>query len=91
MMMLTTLLTPSIIDYCFQSMSRKGNCCNNAVAESFFRSIKVERLCHERFEEARIAELRIFEYIAWYNRVRVHSFCEGISPDKFENVKLNCA
>ena len=76
---------------CAQSMNRKGNCWDNAVAESFFKSIKVEWLCHERFEEARIAELRIFEYIAWYNRVRVHSACGGTSPDKFENVKLNCA
>jgi putative transposase len=76
---------------CAQSMSRKGNCWDNAVAESFFRSIKVECLCHERFKDARIAELRIFEYIAWYNRKRIHGACGGTSPDRFEIVKLRCA
>ena len=76
---------------CAQSMSRKGNCWDNAVAESFFRSIKVEWLYHQKFDEARVAELRIFEYIAWYNRVRVHSACGGVAPDNFENVKLHCA
>jgi len=76
---------------CSQSMSRKGDCWDNAVAESFFRSIKVECLCHERFTDPRIAELKIFEYIAWYNRIRAHSACGGIAPDKYENSYRLCA
>jgi transposase InsO family protein len=76
---------------CSQSMSRKGNCWDNAVAESFFRSIKVECLYHEKFSDPRMAELKVFEYIAWYNRIRVHSACGGVSPDKYENAMLLCA
>jgi len=74
-----------------QSMSRKGDCWDNAVAESFFHTIKNEYLCYQKFESSFIAELKILDYIAWYNRVRIHGTCGGVSPVQYENAKLLCA
>jgi putative transposase len=52
-----------------QSMSRKGNCWDNAVAESFFKTIKTEVIYHRKFATRQEARLPIFEYIqGWYNR-----------------------
>lgn len=57
-----------------QSMSRKGNCWDNAVAESFFKTIKSELVNHTHFETRAAARLATFEYIeGWYNRQRKHS------------------
>jgi putative transposase len=57
-----------------QSMSRKGNCWDNAVAESFFHSIKTQLIHHQRFQNATEAEQAIFKYIkVYYNRQRKHS------------------
>lgn len=57
-----------------QSMSRKGNCWDNAVAESFFKTLKSELIYHERYESILQAKSSIFEYIeTWYNRKRLHS------------------
>lgn len=57
-----------------RSMSRKGNCWDNAVAESFFKSIKVEWIYKHNFMNQQQAELSIFEWIeTWYNRNRRHS------------------
>lgn len=68
------------------SMSRKGNCWDNAVAESFFHSIKTELIYTERYTTREIAKQSIFEYIEmYYNRVRRHSAIGSISPDMFEN------
>lgn len=67
------------------SMSRKGNCWDNAVAESFFATLKVE-LVHRRSWASRI-ELRaaVFEYIeAFYNRKRLHSTLEYKTPTQIE-------
>jgi transposase InsO family protein len=70
---------------CKQSMSRKGNCWDNAVAESFFGSLKSE-LVHQRvFETRKEAEMSIFEYIEiFYNRIRLHSTLGYLSPSEFE-------
>lgn len=66
---------------CIQSMSRKGNCWDNAVAESFFKTIKVESLYRYEFENARQVYSVIFDYIdGWYNTNRVHSSLGGKSP-----------
>ena len=68
-----------------QSMSRKGDCWDNAVVESFFKSLKTEQTNH-RFYETR-AELRrdIFDYIEmFYNRERLHSTLGYRSPAAFE-------
>lgn len=56
------------------SMSRKGNCWDNAIAESFFKTLKTEMVYHTRFETRAQARLEIFDYIEiWYNRKRRHS------------------
>jgi len=68
------------------SMSRKGNCWDNAVAESFFHSIKTELINTERYATREIAKQSIFQYIeVYYNRVRRHSFIGSIAPAVFEN------
>ena len=57
-----------------QSMSRKRNCWDNAVAESFFKTLKSELIYHEKYESVLQAKTSIFEYIEiWYNRKRLHS------------------
>ncbi len=68
------------------SMSRKGNCWDNAVAESFFRSIKVELTHGERYSTREISKKSIFQYIEiYYNRFRSHSSIGFVSPETFEN------
>ncbi len=67
------------------SMSRRGNCWDNAVAESFFKTLKQELVYHERFTTREQARLAIFEYIeAFYNRQRKHSRNEYLSPADYE-------
>lgn len=68
-----------------QSMSRKGNCWDNSVAESFFRSLKVEAIKGYTFTTRCDAECRIFSYIEdFYNSRRAHSFLRYLSPLQFE-------
>ena len=68
-----------------QSMSRKGNCWDNAVAESFFHTLKTELVHHCRFETRAQAQQEIFEYIeVFYNRQRRHSANDYLSPDNYE-------
>jgi transposase InsO family protein len=67
------------------SMSRKGNCWDNAVVESFFATLKKELIHGERFATRRQAEAALFEYIeAFYNRIRRHSSLGQRSPAEFE-------
>jgi putative transposase len=67
------------------SMSRKGDCWDNAVAESFFKTIKSEMIYWYNFRTRAEAELRIFEYIEiFYNRNRLHSTNDYMSPVDFE-------
>ena len=66
---------------CIQSMSRKGNCWDNAVAESFFKTIKIEALNKYIFQNSHTLKSAIFRYInGWYNTTRIHSALGGISP-----------
>lgn len=66
---------------CTQSMSRKGNCWDNAVAESFFKTIKCEELYRHEFENMGEVYSVVFDYIdGWYNTKRIHSTLEGKSP-----------
>lgn len=68
-----------------QSMSRKGNCWDNAVAESFFHTLKTELVYHEIYETKSQANQSIFEYIeVFYNRQRSHSANNNLSPVEFE-------
>lgn len=67
------------------SMSRRGNCWDNAVAENFFGLIKREFLNHYSFSTVNRARLAIFDYInGWYNPHRIHSKLGYVSPDEFE-------
>jgi putative transposase len=67
------------------SMSRKGNCWDNAVMESFFATLKKELIHHERYETRSAARASIFEYIeVFYNRQRMHSTLGYQSPEHFE-------
>jgi transposase InsO family protein len=71
---------------CDQSMSRKGNCWDNAVAESFFASLKLELVYLTRFRTRQEAISMIFDYIeVFYNRQRIHSTLSYKSPVQFEN------
>lgn len=66
-------------------MSRKGNCWDNAVAESFFGSLKKERIKKHIYKNRALAAEDISDYIeGFYNRTRRHSYLSGISPDEFE-------
>ena len=67
------------------SMSRKGNCWDNAVAESFFHTLKTELIHHEDFQTREEAQQSIFEYIeVFYNRQRKHSTNGYLAPFKYE-------
>ena len=67
------------------SMSRRGNCWDNAVAESFFSSLKKERIKKRVYKTRELARADVFDYIeVFYNRVRRHSHLGGISPEAFE-------
>jgi len=72
-----------------QSMSKKGDCWDNAVAESFFHSLKTELVHHEKFLTRKEANEKIFEYIEiFYNRQRLHSSNSYLSPSNFEEKML---
>jgi len=72
-----------------QSMSRKGNCWDNAVAESFFHTLKTELIYHQQFQTKAEANQAIFEYIeVFYNRQRIHSANDNLSPVAFEEKML---
>ena len=68
-----------------QSMSRKGNCWDNAVAESFFRSLKTEWSYHIELTDVRHAGHELFEYIErFYNHQRLHATLDYVSPAAYE-------
>ena len=70
-----------------QSMSGSGNCYDNALAESFFHSLKTEWVYFEKYETKEQASLSIFEYIeSFYNRRRLHSNLGYKSPEKHEQL-----
>jgi len=68
-----------------QSMSRKGNCWDNAVAESFFGTIKTQLIFHSKFQNMAQAEQALFTYIEiYYNRQRKHSTNGYVAPALYE-------
>ncbi|EHO5065612.1 IS3 family transposase [Salmonella enterica] len=71
------------------SMSARGCCYDNACAESFFHTLKVECIHGEDFVSREIMRTAVFNYIECdYNRWRRHSACGGLSPEQFENQSL---
>ncbi|WP_206098439.1 IS3 family transposase [Oleiagrimonas sp. MCCC 1A03011] len=71
------------------SMSRRGNCWDNAVAESFFSSLKKERIRKRVYKTRDLARADIFDYIeVFYNRSRRHSHLGDVSPEAFERALL---
>ena len=68
---------------CIQSMSRRGNCWDNAVSESFFGHLKTELIYGENFASRIEASTRIFEYIEiFYNKKRIHSALGYLTPEE---------
>lgn len=73
-----------------QSMSRKGNCWDNAVAESFFKTLKTERVYRHKYQLRSHAQLSIFQWIeSWYNRKRRHSALGFKTIEEFEQLNIN--
>ncbi len=71
-----------------RSMSRKGNCWDNAVAESFFKTLKVEHVYRYRFADRKHAGISIFEWIeTWYNQHRRHSAIGNLSITEFNQIR----
>ncbi len=69
-----------------QSMSRKADCWDNAVAESFFKILKSELVCHRHFTSRQQAKVEVFEFIEiWYNRKRIHQQLGYLTPESFGN------
>ena len=72
-----------------QSMSGSGNCYDNALAESFFHSLKTEWVYFEKYQTKEQASLSVFEYIeSFYNRQRTHSNLGYLSPEKYEQINV---
>lgn len=71
------------------SMSRKGNCYDNAHVESFFHSLKTELVYRRNFKTREEAKREIFQWIeTWYNRQRLHSALGYVAPEQYENWAL---
>ena len=70
------------------SMSRKGNCWDNAPTESLWGSLKVGRLYGRKFESVRAAKDEIVDWLAFYNHRRLHSTLGYVSPMQFERAWL---
>lgn len=75
-----------------QSMSGKGNCYDNAVAESFFHTLKTELIYHQTYHTRSQANTSLFEYIeVFYNRFRKHSALGYKSPEQYEQLTFKQA
>jgi putative transposase len=71
------------------SMSRRGNCWDNAAIESFFSSLKKERIKKRIYKTRELARADVFDYIeVFYNRQRRHSHLGGVSPEGFEQASF---
>ncbi len=78
--------------HAIQSMSGSGNCYDNAVAESFFHTLKTELVHHEVYRSREQARRSLFEYIeGFYNRVRKHSYLGYKTPEEYGRVNYNQA
>lgn len=74
------------------SMSRKGNCYDNAFVETFFKSLKSELIYRNDYDSETAFRIAIFEYIeTWYNRKRVHSSLGYFRPVEYEMINKPAA
>ena len=74
------------------SMSRRGHCLDNAVAESFFHSLKTERVKRKIYASRSDAKADLFDYIEiFYNRQRLHSHLGHVSPEEYEQRYLSAS
>lgn len=71
-----------------QSMSRKGNCFDNAVMENFFGHLKEECFHHVRYLSIDALEAALHDYISWYNNARITERLEGLSPVRYRTQTL---
>lgn len=71
-----------------QSMSRKGNCLDNAMAENFFGIMKSELLYTEEFETPKAFMKALEEYIEYYNNKRIKSRLKGKSPVQYRTLSI---
>ncbi|MGE5411601.1 MAG: IS3 family transposase, partial [Clostridiales bacterium] len=70
-------------------MSRRGDCYDNAVTESFFHTLKTEWVSFNRYSTREEAKLSVFHYIElYYNTRRIHSSIGNMSPVDFEKTKI---
>jgi putative transposase len=74
-----------------QSMSRKGNCLDNAMAENFFGLLKTEMYHHQTFKDADDLIKNIEEYISYYNHKRIKLKLKGLSPVEYRHQALEAA
>lgn len=73
-----------------QGMSRRGNCWDNAVIESFFKTFKTEVIYQLKFStETQEMKSRVSEFMGYYNHDRPHSTNGYLSPIEFEQIRLN--
>jgi len=71
------------------SMSRKGDCWDNAVAQSFFASLKKERVQWKHYQTRSEAQQDVLDYIAmFYNSQRLHSYLDYVSPMDYESAMV---
>lgn len=74
------------------SMSRRGNCYDNAAVESFFSSLTKEKIRRHIFKTREIAKAELFDYIeVFYNRARRHQHLGNVSPEEFEKSVASCS
>lgn len=71
-----------------QSMSRKGNCLDNAVMENFFGHLKEEMFHHDHYQNIEELEAALHAYIQWYNNERISITLEGMSPIEYRSHAL---
>lgn len=77
---------------CRQSMSSTGNCYDNAISETFFKTLRAELTYHVSFKDRDDARKEIFSYIElFYNRKRLHSAIDYCSPEEYERLKMQKA
>jgi len=75
----------------FQSMSRKGNCLDNALMENFFGLLKQEMFYGQHFDNVHQLKVAIHRYINFYNNDRIKTKLKGLSPKRFRKQTFNLA